>query len=179
MKKLVIFALMALSCGVLFAETDMYLYWMIGADATFTDKSGQTVGKEVLETMTAKIGYTYNGQDTYLDLYDSYLNQFAASTEGTAFGNVFDFETFAGTFAQNDSYSFFVELANGSMTLRSSDSASYSALMPYISSMKGQATPAAAYGFRTFTQAVPEPTSGLLLLLGVAGLALRRKNKKA
>ena len=27
------------------------------------------------------------------------------------------------------------------------------------------------------TAAVPEPTSGLLLLLGVAGLALRRKQK--
>ena len=32
-------------------------------------------------------------------------------------------------------------------------------------------------GGGAWTQAVPEPTSGLLLLLGVAGLALRRKQK--
>ena len=33
------------------------------------------------------------------------------------------------------------------------------------------------YATGNFTQAVPEPTSGLLLLLGMAGLALRRKQK--
>ena len=37
------------------------------------------------------------------------------------------------------------------------------------------AVPFKADGFTTFTDVVPEPTSGLLLLLGVAGLALRRR----
>ena len=36
-------------------------------------------------------------------------------------------------------------------------------------------TPFQASAMTTFTDVVPEPTSGLLLLLGVAGLALRRR----
>ena len=36
-------------------------------------------------------------------------------------------------------------------------------------------TPFQASAMSTFTDVVPEPTSGLLLLLGVAGLALRRR----
>ena len=43
-----------------------------------------------------------------------------------------------------------------------------------FAAMTATATSAAFYG-KTWTAAAPEPTSGLLLLLGVAGLALRRR----
>lgn len=45
-----------------------------------------------------------------------------------------------------------------------------------VANVFGGASTAAVGGVRDW-QAVPEPTSGLLLLLGVAGLALRRKQK--
>ena len=38
-----------------------------------------------------------------------------------------------------------------------------------------QTAPAGTFGALTTPGAVPEPTSGLLLLVGVAGLALKRK----
>ena len=44
-----------------------------------------------------------------------------------------------------------------------------------FSSGKGFATQSAKIDFSSGWQAAPEPTSGLLLLLGVAGLALKRK----
>lgn len=44
-----------------------------------------------------------------------------------------------------------------------------------FSSGKGFATQTAKIDFSSGWQAAPEPTSGLLLLLGVAGLALKRK----
>jgi hypothetical protein len=47
-----------------------------------------------------------------------------------------------------------------------------------VSNIFGGASTAATGGVRDWqASAVPEPTSGLLLLLGVAGLALRRKQK--
>ena len=167
MKKLIVSALMALSCGVLFAEdTDMYLFWMIDSDATFDGQKGLDL-----------TGYTARLSDG-----QKYLNLYA--DVGVSIGdydsakNVQQYDTLAGIGGYSDGSSFFVELLSGGTLAYTSETMGYGDLGAYMSSMKGMAQPADTYGFKTFT-AVPEPTSGLLLLLGVAGLALRRKNKKA
>ena len=165
MKKLIVSALMALSCGVLFAE-DMYLCWMIDTGATLdgvqSDLSGYTV----------KIT---SGGEPYLNLYeqDGSLNTLGYTPGG---GEVQGLDTLA-RITGYESSSFFVELYNEAGA-KMYTSEILSNIGAYTSTMEGMSRPAGTYGFTTFT-AVPEPTSGLLLLLGVAGLALRRKNKKA
>ena len=178
MKKLIVSALMALSCGVLFAtDTDMYLYWMIDSAPTFTDKDGKSIDPVDLSGYKARVATT---DGSYLNLYyEAGGAMVAEGNAGLAVSDVKNLDTLAaiGGF---ESSTFFVELFNASTGAvdYESNHMLYSDLSGYISSMKGTAQPADTYGFKTFT-AVPEPTSGLLLLLGVAGLALRRKNKKA
>lgn len=174
MKKLIFSALMALSCGALFAaDTDMYLFWMISDNATV---SGGGVLPDDLSGYTARI--SDGSGSNYLTLYSALPNDGGTSygtsmTASQALG--YGFERWAAI-GGYDSGSFFVELlADGSdVVAYTSEHMTYAQLASYMSPMKGQAKPADAYGFSTFT-AVPEPTSGLLLLLGVAGLALRRK----
>ena len=175
MKKLIVSALAALSFGALSAaDTDQYLWWMIDDKVKITNFDG-TEGS--LDGLTAKIAV--DGGTTYLNLYDN-------SYDGVSFGkavaatDVKDFDIFAGIGDYGYANSFIVELWNETTNTKefTSEQMSYSALSAYIGSMKGMDTPSSVYSVKSFT-AVPEPTSGLLLLLGVAGLALRRKNKKA
>ena len=171
MKKIIVSALMALICGVLFAkDTDMYLYWMIDSGATLEDRSGQV---DSFKNYGARIAYSDSNGSGYLNLYE-----YDGAT-GVEFFNdatyVKGWDTLAGVGdLSNPATSFLVELFNSEGLAYKSDSVTYDALSAYISSMKGQATPAKTYAFTNF-MAVPEPTSGLLLLLGIAGLALKRK----
>lgn len=171
MKKFILSAIMALSCGALFAAepTDMYLYWMIDEGASFKDKSGvaETV---TIADYTARISY---GEGSWLDLYTVPGGTKIDGKDGVNAENVFGWEMVAAI-GDHNTGSFFVELVKDNAVAYKSESMSYDALAGYMSSSIGMATPADTYGFSSFS-AVPEPTSGLLLLLGVAGLALRRK----
>ena len=172
MKKLILSALMALSCGALFAaDTDMYLFWMIADEAT---ASGGGALPDDLTGYNARISDGSNYLTLYSALPDDggteYANKMVAAGDALGYG----FERWASIDGYDNSSTFIVELLQDGNVVYQSDSVSYAALAGYISSSKGMAQPADAYGFSSFT-AVPEPTSGLLLLLGVAGLALRRK----
>ena len=170
MKKTLLFTLLTATFGA--SAADQYLYWMIDDAAK--------LGTETLsgEGYSAKVGYTDTDGNKYFQLY---------TTGGsmTPLGEEFDIPdikdnipTFANIGTLGEGTSFFIELLNGGEVVGSS-TFTYSAIQSYLSPTGGMATPASgAYTVSSFT-AVPEPTSGLLLLLGVAGLALRRKNKKA
>lgn len=73
-------------------------------------------------------------------------------------------------------YSFYVELINSTERVATSAAVSYNDLLlggAIASSTQSTPTP---YQFLDFSsQAVPEPTSGLLMLIGLAGLTLKRK----
>ena len=170
MKKLVVSALMALTCGALFAE-DAWFYWMISDTAQIKDFSGNPV--------TDLSGYTAKVKDSNGEYMNLYYAPEGAPLEDKIVDatEAYGWEMFAGV--DSSATSFMVELWNSNGTSLEFTSETLTGnIAQYLSSMKGKSTPPAAYAFHTFT-AVPEPTSGLLLLLGVAGLALRRKNKKA
>lgn len=95
-------------------------------------------------------------------------------TPSQATYNKFNIEVASGL-TVGESYNFYYVLTDGDKQLKSANSAmSYTALetgAPLIN-LGNQATYTGNAGN---WGAVPEPTSGLLLLLGVAGLALKRK----
>ena len=180
MKKLLLIAVLTLASGVFAA--DQYLYWMLPDAITLQDESGTPVSYEY-----ARVGVMNNssGENAgYLSLYgdggedygtDMYWRNpdgespLYAKIEPTTFGS---------------GYSYYIELLNDSSTFvgRSTDMLSYVDVQKYLATFGTGAGVDASWvsnGSTFTTQAIPEPTSGLLLLLGVAGLALRRKNKKA
>ena len=177
MKKLIALAF-ALSCGALMAE-DQYLMWMLG---TTIELDGESITPS--ENTVAKIRVGAEGSGDYLSLYgnpgeDAIGPQFGAQdSQG--------FPMYAGVTGYADDVSFFLELWNDNGETETwvgqSSLGTVAALRAYISDMKfniaGSGASTSTLPVSSFT-AVPEPTSGLLLLLGVAGLALRRKNKKA
>ena len=170
MKKFILSALMALTCGALFAaDTDMYLFWMIG--------NAESIGGQTASALVSQGGYTarlsVSGSDgTYLNLYSDELVPLSGNPT-VSLGDVVNWDT-AAAVGGYEASSFFVEILNSGEVAFKSETKSYADLTAYLSSMKDMAQPGDTYAFGGFT-AVPEPTSGLLLLLGVAGLALRRK----
>ena len=180
MKKLLAMSLMlGVSCA--FASDDMYLYWMLDEPTL-----GESAGSGEATVKIAQFNgteWSKGGESGYLTMYyDTGSGKSASGGTELAFSDISDASpvyAFMGS-SGADAYTYFVEIYNDS-GIYHSDGMSYSSLSAYISTIKsGMATPSDPMGVTAFTYgAVPEPTSGLLLLLGVAGLALRRKNKKA
>ncbi len=161
MKK-VIFVITA--CLGLAASAD-YMYWMVEPDVGGTDVSGAST--------------TFNWDTAYLT-YEGYTG----GGKGIASLSVDDAELYnaIGSYAMADigsdysGRSYFIELYSGDTWLAASSPVSASALSQYIfgdNSMS--AMPATAFGMAQATYAVPEPTSGLLFLVGGMLLGLKRR----
>ena len=149
MKKTILMALMVLGATV--ASADSYLYWMV-------DNSDY-------EFSYAGVG-VYSGGSRVGELADFVAaNSDKRSTPATI--------TSVGEYT--DGYSFFVELYNDSDELihTSQNGYAYSPSASYILTSKMDATTASAATASSFV--IPEPTSGLMVLLGVGLLGLRRK----
>lgn len=162
MKKLLTIAALILAFAG-FAE-DQYLYWMISNDATLPDSTPLT------GDYYAKI--SADGGQSWLNLYSDIGGtplttgggqalEFTAGDSGYAFAGLID----------SASTSFLVELYQDSVAV---GRAQISPAAEYFT-QGGMSNPLAAPFAVSSFAAVPEPTSGLLLLLGVAGLALRRR----
>ncbi len=156
-KKLVLLTVVAV--GVLAGRADA-LYWMV-------------------DTNAGNAWYTGSGDWSYAQLFAT------DGTEGSKIelGNGSFIEKGAGPFLAdlgdygNSTYSFFVELYKSSGELDHKGFAfSYNDLLgsDYIST-KGVLTPTVLATGGWNGAAVPEPTSGVLLLVGGALLALRRR----
>lgn len=167
MKTFLVSALAVLFCGVLSAaETDMYLYWMIDPDATVDGEAGVD-----LSSYNARIS-TADGALMFYDSREStsgYMSKDVGYVQGwSVVSRVGDLQN----------ASFFIEIFNNDGIAFESETMSYTDLVAAgaIGTMS-PFSPVSTYGFSTF-RTVPEPTSGLLLLIGVAGLALRRQKMK-
>jgi hypothetical protein len=200
--RLAAFAAAILTAGVSFADEDV-LYWMIDSNATvekdgvtssvssFFDNYGAPANSAFAARVRVTGGNIQEGQDVFLDLY---IPGYGLDEGGGAWG--VEFSTVGGYWgagvptgnqspsgdysAGTPEYSFIVELGNidssdNWTTVATSAAKAYSDLGDYIHQTfdinPGQI---AVWTPAQFT-AVPEPSGGLLTLMGVALLALRRK----
>ena len=201
--KIAAYAAVALTAGVASAGDDI-LYWMIDNSAT-VEKDGVTTSiTSFFENYDAPSGSAFaarvrvtggdiqDGQDVFLDLYiPGYGVDEGGGEYGVEFSDVGGYwgagvptgnQSPSGDFsAGTPEYSFIVELGNidssdNWTTVATSASAAYSTLGDYIHETfdinPGQI---AVWSPTTFTAPVPEPSSGLLMAVGLALLALRRK----
>ena len=189
MKKLMIAA--AIVCAAAFAHAGCYTWGLSSGEDMASDGSTYLTEKDfTVMLFTGSISEKSNGDGTYsLDFTGAnYITQTSAFDEndfsigefvfdaGRKSGNVdgtaqafsmlvldtgsgiADYVNYEGTYA--------IVTGTGALTQDKETSTDYTAFT-YLSAVSGS-------DYRT-ASAVPEPTSGLLLLLGVAGLALRRR----
>ena len=193
----------ALTAGVASAGDDI-LYWMIDNSATvekdgvttsiasFFENYGATEGSAFAARVRVTGGDIQDGQDVFLDLYiPGYGLDVGGGEYGVEFSDAGGYwgagvptgnQSPSGDFsAGSPEYSFTVELGNidssdNWTTVGRSASATHAALGDYSHATfdikPGQI---AVWTPTTFTAPVPEPSSGLLMAVGLALLALRRK----
>ena len=155
----------AAAAGAVKAEVDSYLYWMVSATATYSDAAGGTLPGTQVDYDYAKI--SADGGSSYLSFYGPGGGDLGVDTLDKGV------DGYVG-FASSPAFSsFLVELYSD----ESSERVGW-ATIPYNTAMQyafTDITQQKLANLYTVTQAIPEPTSGLLLLLGMAGLALRRR----
>ena len=156
--KRIIFTIAVLAAIAVRAD---YLYWMVDTPQSGTDISGATTsfdwataklwaGDEVVGTLTKRDAELYT-------LIDSYAIS----------GDVSDYS----------SKSFFIELYNSNDDwMAKSAAVSGSSLAQYMTSTMSMNPPSGAWHGASY--AVPEPTSGLLFLVGGMLLGLKRRRQK-
>lgn len=181
-RKMFLAAVVAMASGLAMAD---YMYWQVseanfaglsGVDADFayaTVRAG--TGADVAEKISSDVSGYYkmytvdeNGQSSATEQYQFYSAESNPnSTEGGA--------AFFGSF-DSTVKSFLFELWNEDGSLVGYASRNRADILSSISSdsILGGSHPT-SYSPFVLTGVVPEPTSGLLLLLGMAGLALRRR----
>ena len=172
MKKLIAVAVAALSLGA-FAD-DSYLYWMTPSSVSWKesgteDLSYSYVAIGVMDNATGQ-NVSYLANTTFGVATTTESAQLVGSGSGSWYANL-------STYASN-AYSFYIELFNDQAASvgRSTDILSYDAARAYATTFGTQAPSATAWAPTSFTTAaIPEPTSGLLMLFGLSALALRRK----
>ena len=162
MKKLSLIAALIVGAGLAYGDV---LYWMVGDD--YVD-GAKAQGSETAATLY----YVYNGGAA------QYLDSVTGNDVDDYYPGSFDTALTVGTNA-GDGYSYFVELWNHERT-QTMDYAT-AKRNGYILS-PGMSTPTptsqAGFGGGSTTYAVPEPTSGLLFLVGGVLLGLKRRRQK-
>ena len=129
---------------------------------------------QITQTETPLIEDYWN--NALLETTDGDILQMAVATDGAT----------GATWAQLDGYeakSFFIELINYDESMNTITTVGYSAtysyaqLANYIVSSSAFPLPTISAAWMPTISPVPEPTSGMLFLLGIAALSLRRKRK--
>ena len=167
--KLLTAATVAIVAQVAAAE-DSYLYWMVDPNVTYS--TGGTVDFAYARvnfggTLDQLTGTVDGG--TWLTMYSGGVATDANAMKKTvATGGA----TQWGVVPSGSTASFIFELYNDTYGVVGWSEILASALANNLGTASSPAS--SAY---TLSQVVPEPTSGLLMLFGLAGLALRRKRR--
>ena len=200
--KMAAFVAALLTVGVASAEEDV-LYWMIDSSATvekdgvtssvssFFDNYGAPANSAFAARVRVTGGNIQEGQDVFLDLYiPGYGLDEGGGEWGVEFGDAGGYwgagvptgnQSPSGNYsAGTPEFSFIVELGNidssdNWTTVATSAATAYSDLADYIHQTFDINPGQLAVWTPTQFTAVPEPSGGLLTLMGVALLALRRK----
>lgn len=164
--KMVAFAAVLLAATVAKAEADSYIYWMVGSDVN------NLISGEAVNWNYARV----RDGDTYLNWWAGDASDIASSEpggtwlSGTVAGGTSDL--YWGTFDYNDYNTLVFELYLDDTLV--GWSSAYQ-LIPSSAVVRG--TDASGVNPMVLTGVVPEPTSGLLSLFGLAALALRRRRR--
>ena len=200
--KITAFVAALLTVGVASAEEDV-LYWMIDSSATvekdgvtssvssFFDNYGAPANSAFAARVRVTGGNIQEGQDVFLDLYvPGYGVNTGNGDLGVEFSDTGGYwgagvptgnKSPIGAYsAGSPEFSFIVELGNidsseNWTTIATSAAATYSSLAANIHQTFDINPGQTAVWTPGSFQAVPEPSGGLLTLMGVALLALRRR----
>jgi len=166
---------MAVLLGAMSASAESYLYWMVGDTGNFSYDNAQV---RVLNNGTAT--------DKYLSLYyadgtavdgNKVSDEYAAAAQEAELGLYAALGDLLG-----ENYSYIIELRNADGGFVAQAGAlSYSDALNNIV-YSGIGVPASGTGWDPSSGGgspynVPEPTSGMMVLLGMAALALRRRRR--
>lgn len=177
MKKLLIAA--AMVCATAFAQAAT-VNWAV-SNVKNSAGTAPTAGWAVMAFYTAKDA----GSDAIVSAIQSKTAStlaFESTTLITSFGsgkvNAHD-GTATGITDTSKNYDFYFVVFNDSDATKATEYAMVSALNKEYSSLDAKFTAAGNFTGATWSDVpapvIPEPTTGLLVLLGVAGLALRRR----
>ncbi len=137
-----------------------YLFWMVSDNpVSGTDISGAAAKFDWTSAKLVWDGGSMNLSSDDADLYNT-IGGYAIADIGSEYSSA----------------SFFVELYNGDTWLAKSASVTGSALSRYITGAMSL-NPVAGTGWVATSYAVPEPTSGLLFLVGGMLLGLKRRRQ--
>ena len=191
MKKLMIAA--AIVCAAAFAQAATYNWSALGGTYIYSTDDGGGTYPSVAAGTTAYFAFVdaYSQSDLVSDFANNSVNysKFAtgANSAMNASGGVNPSADFTADYT-SDQQAYFVIFENGNMFISTEATAIYAAVGASGVSFENQTDTSdweaffgdakAGYSQAGWykTSAVPEPTSALLLLLGMAGLALRRKH---
>ena len=164
-------------CGVFSAQADSYLYWMVGNDLG-SDITLDGVTLTDANYNGARVAYWDDGtgKSGYLNLYgvgENGMVNLETQVGATSVSDPSAYYASLGTLGYASH--FYIELVMGETRVGRSDIIDYAGALAMAST---DFSPAQLWTQLAFTAApAPEPSSGLLLLLGVAGLALRRRKQ--
>lgn len=150
----------------LFAQADV-LYWMVSDDLAATATSG---GEASFAALYASDSAVALDTRTSGDVYNAYLTDPATAFQYSGIESY-----------KNSGATFWIEILSGDSAGYKTDAMTYSQLANYIlgsgSALPSSTFNAAGFGSGSTTYNVPEPTSGLLFLVGGMLLGLRRRRQ--
>ena len=171
MKKLVL-SLALLASTAVFA--DSYLYWMVADSVTDYEYARMSVGGQYLTIYDSAFDTPYEeGGETFASKPSGSVSS-ATMAEAREYGEAF-YAALSSVPGASAASTFLIELYNSSGTFVGQQALSGSALRFYDA---GTAVPAALAPISASSFSIPEPSSGLLMLVGCAVLGLRRRKQK-